>query len=84
MLTAHVVPSTYENVVIRNPVSPKVAVNAGTRQLRRLIMMMIAKLSQKARPMLGPTMPVLSVATAILALNLVILSYCSRNTVSGG
>lgn len=61
---------TYENVVIRSPVRPKDAVHAGNRQLARFTTRMMAKQSQKASPMLPPTIPVLSVATAIFALNL--------------
>lgn len=60
-----------EKVVILRPVSPKVAKKPGKRQLMRLVTTMIGRLSQKASPMLGPTMPVLSVATAMFALSLV-------------
>jgi hypothetical protein len=62
--------ATYEKVVIRSPVRPKVAVHAGIAQVNMFIAIIIAKLSQKFRPIIGPTMPVLRVATAILALNL--------------
>jgi len=61
---------TYENVVIRKPVSPNDAVQAGSRQEKAFTTRMIAKQSQKFMPMLPPTIPVDRVATAILALNL--------------
>lgn len=60
----------YENVVIRKPVNPNVAVHAGSRHVKTLIMTMIAAELRKSSPMLGPTMPVLTVATAMLALSL--------------
>ena len=55
---------------MRKPVKPNDAVHAGSMQLARFTTMMIAKQSQKASPIAPPTMPVLSVATAIFALNL--------------
>lgn len=61
---------SYEKLVMRRPVRPKDAVQAGIMQAKTLMTTMIAKLDQKSRPMLGPTMPVLTVATAIFALNL--------------
>jgi hypothetical protein len=61
---------TYEKVVIRSPVKPKDAVQAGSRQLAILTTRIMAKQSQKESPMEPPTMPVLKVATAILALSL--------------
>jgi hypothetical protein len=61
---------TYEKVVIRKPVSPKEAVQAGRRQEATFTTRIMAKQSQKDRPMLPPTMPVESVATAMFALNL--------------
>jgi hypothetical protein len=61
---------SYENVVIRSPVRPKDAVQAGNRQLAILTTKMIAKQSQKDSPIEPPTVPALRVATAILALSL--------------
>jgi hypothetical protein len=61
---------SYENVVIRKPVSPNDAVQAGRRQEAMFTTRMIAKPSQKDNPMLPPTIPVDKVATAMLALNL--------------
>lgn len=55
---------------MRRPVRPKDAVHAGIMQAKTLMTTMIAKLDQKSRPMLGPTIPVLTVATAMFALNL--------------
>jgi len=62
--------NTYENVVIRKPVSPNEAVQAGSRQERAFTTRIMAKQSQKFMPMLPPTIPVDKVATAIFALNL--------------
>jgi hypothetical protein len=62
--------ASYENVVIRKPVNPNDAVQAGKRQEAMFTTRMIAKQSQKDNPMLPPTIPVDKVATAILALNL--------------
>lgn len=63
-------PNEYlENVVIRSPVNPNVAVQAGSKQEKTLMIRMMAKLLQKSKPIEGPTIPVLSVATAKLALN---------------
>jgi len=59
----------HEKVVIRRPVRPKEAVQAGRRQEATFTTRMMAKLSQKDKPMLPPTIPVDSVATAMLALN---------------
>jgi hypothetical protein len=61
---------SYENVVMRNPVKPKEAVQAGRRQEATFTTRIITRQSQKDKPMLPPTMPVDSVATAILALSL--------------
>lgn len=61
---------TYENVVIRSPVKPKDAVQAGSRQETTFTTIMMAKQSQKDKPILPPTIPVDKVATAMLALNL--------------
>jgi hypothetical protein len=61
---------SYENVVMRSPVSPKPAVQAGMRQDTRLTMTMIAKQSQKDKPIEPPILPMFNVATAMLALNL--------------
>ena len=61
---------SYENVVIRKPVNPNDAVQAGRRQEAMSTTRMIAKQSQKDNPVLPPTIPVEKVATAILALNL--------------
>jgi hypothetical protein len=61
---------SYENVVMRNPVKPKEAVQAGRRQEATFTTRMMTKQSEKDKPTLPPTMPVDSVATAILALNL--------------
>jgi len=61
---------SYEKVVIRKPVNPNDAVQAGRRQEAMFTTGMIAKQSQKDNPMLPPTIPVDKVATAILALNL--------------
>jgi hypothetical protein len=61
---------SYEKVVIRKPVNPKDAVQAGRRQDAMFTTRMIAKQSQNASPMLPPTIPVERVAMAILALNL--------------
>jgi hypothetical protein len=55
---------------MRRPVRPNVAVHAGRRQAVRLMTTMMAKQCQNERPMAPPTMPVLSVATAMLALSL--------------
>jgi hypothetical protein len=55
---------------MRNPVKPKEAVQAGRRQEATFTTRIIANESQKDKPMLPPTMPVDSVATAILALSL--------------
>jgi hypothetical protein len=60
--------ATYEKVVIRRPVKPNVAVQAGRRQETTFTKRIIAKQSQKDKPMLPPTIPVDSVATAMLAL----------------
>ena len=62
-----------EKVVIRRPVNPNVAVQAGKRQEKMFTVVMMAKQCQKLRPMLPPTIPVFNVATAKLAL---ILSLC--------
>lgn len=62
--------TTYEKVVIRSPVSPNEEVHAGNRQLTTFTTTMMAKQSQKERPKAPPIIPVLRVATAILALNL--------------
>lgn len=62
--------STYEKVVIRKPVSPNVAVQAGKRSLARLTIRMTIKQSQNPRPREPPREPTFKVATAILALNL--------------
>lgn len=61
---------TYEKVVILSPVSPKAAVQAGSMQASKLITRITAKLDQKSRPRLGPTIPVDNVATAMFVLNL--------------
>jgi len=61
---------TYEKVVIRNPVKPKDAVQAGSKQETTLTTRNMAKQSQKLRPMLPPTIPVDNVATAMFALSL--------------
>ena len=61
---------SYEKVVILRPVRPKEAVHAGRRQLIRFITTMMAKQSQKERPIEPPTIPVDNVATAMLALSL--------------
>jgi hypothetical protein len=65
---------TYEKVVMRKPVNPKEAVQAGSRQEATFTTRMIAKQSQNDKPILPPTMPVERVATAMLALNLVSIS----------
>jgi len=65
---------TYEKVVMRKPVNPKEAVQAGSRQEATFTTRMIAKQSQNDKPILPPTMPVERVATAMLALNLVPIS----------
>ncbi|KAF7185522.1 hypothetical protein HII31_13146 [Pseudocercospora fuligena] len=65
------------NVVIRSPVRPNVAVHAGNMHASRLTTIIIAKLSQKLRPILGPTIPVDRVATAKFALNLMHVSAAS-------
>jgi hypothetical protein len=51
-------------------VSPNEAVHAGRRHEAMFTTKIIAKESQKERPILPPTIPVDNVATAILALNL--------------
>jgi hypothetical protein len=56
---------------MRSPVSPKVAVQAGSKHAMTFTTIMMAKQSQKARPISPPTMPVFKVATAILALILI-------------
>lgn len=61
---------THENVVIRRPVSPTVAVHAGSRSLARLTIRMMMKQSQNPRPREPPKDPMLRVATAMFALNL--------------
>jgi hypothetical protein len=61
---------SYENVVMRKPVKPKEAVQAGRRQEATFTTRIMATHSENDKPMLPPTMPVDSVATAILALNL--------------
>jgi hypothetical protein len=61
---------SYENVVMRKPVKPKEAVQAGRRQEATFTTRTTTKHSQNDNPMLPPTMPVDSVATAILALSL--------------
>lgn len=61
---------THEKVVILNPVRPNEAVHAGSRHDATFTTSMIAKQSQKDRPMLPPTIPVEIVATAMLALSL--------------
>jgi hypothetical protein len=60
---------------MRKPVKPKEAVQAGRRQEATFTTRMMARQSQKGRPMLPPTMPVDNVATAILALNLELISF---------
>jgi hypothetical protein len=65
---------TYEKVVMRRPVNPKEAVQAGRRQEATFTTRMTAKQSQNDKPMLPPTIPVDSVATAMLALNLGFIS----------
>jgi hypothetical protein len=60
----------YEKVVIRNPVKPNDAVQAGNRQEIRFTTKMMAKQSKNEMPMLPPSIPVDNVATAMLALNL--------------
>jgi len=66
--------ATYEKVVMRRPVKPNEAVQAGKRQEAMFTTRMIAKQSQKESPILPPTIPVDSVATAMLALNLASVS----------
>lgn len=61
---------TYENVVIRRPVKPTVAVHAGRRSLVRLTTRMTMKQSQNPRPRDPPRDPMLRVAMAMLALSL--------------
>jgi len=61
---------TYENVVMRNPESPKPAVQAGMRQAKTLTTTMMAKQDQKERPIDPPIVPTLRVATAMFALSL--------------
>lgn len=63
---------------MRKPVKPKEAVQAGKTQETTLTTRMMAKESQKERPMLPPTMPVDSVATAMFALSLRELDHSSR------
>jgi hypothetical protein len=62
--------TTYEKVVIRNPVKPNVAVQAGKRSLARLTTRMTIKQSQNPRPRTPPSEPMFKVATAMFALNL--------------
>ena len=69
---------TYENVVILRPVRPNVAVHAGSIQANTLTTTMIAKLDQKSKPRLGPTMPVDNVATAMFVLSLQVVSQGFR------
>lgn len=72
-------PNEYrENVVIRRPVKPNVAVHAGSMQEKTLTRTMMAKLSQKLRPIDGPTIPEDSVATAMLADSLAIITFSGR------
>lgn len=61
---------THEKVVMRSPVKPNAAVQAGIRSLKRFTIRITMKLSQKDRPMEPPNVPVLSVATAMFALSL--------------
>jgi len=61
---------TYEKVVIRSPVKPNAAVQAGRRSLKRFTIKITMKLSQKDKPKEPPSTPVLSVATAIFAFSL--------------
>lgn len=74
---------SHEKLVIRRPVKPKDAVQAGIIHAKTLMTTMIAKLDQKSRPMLGPTIPVLTVATAMFALSLQNISRMSRILVLG-
>lgn len=62
-------------MVMRRPVKPKDAVHAGNMQVMRFMTTIIAKLSQKDRPIDPPTMPVDRVATAMLALSLRLVSH---------
>lgn len=62
--------ASHEKVVIRKPVSPNDAVHAGKRHEAMFTTRIMAKQSQKDRPIDPPTIPVDNVATAILALNL--------------
>jgi hypothetical protein len=64
-----------EKLVILSPVRPKVAVHAGKRQLARFTTTMIAKQSQNERPILPPIVPTLRVATAMFALNLLLVKF---------
>src|ERR1700712_4289492 len=78
---------SYENVVILRPDSPNPAVHAGMRQASKFTTTIIAKQSQKDKPIAPPIVPTLSVATAMLALNL--FGYCQiwvvlPNSIEGG
>jgi len=69
---------TYENVVMRSPVSPKTAVHAERTLLVRLTINMMMKQSQNESPREPPREPMFRVATAMLALNLSVDIYVSR------
>ena len=59
----------YEKEVMRNPVKPKPAVQAGMNVLKKFTTRIIAKEPQKERLITLPRVPTLSVATGMLALN---------------
>lgn len=73
----------YEKVVMRSPVSPKAAVHAGRRSLTKLTTRMTMKLSQNLRPIAPPRAPVVSVATAMFALNLTLLVMFANHSLRG-
>ena len=68
---------SYEKDVILSPVKPKPAVHAGIMQLTTLTTTIIAKQSQNDKPIAPPIDPTFSVATAMFALNLIVLVFPS-------
>jgi hypothetical protein len=62
-------------VVMRSPERPNPDVHAGKRQLSKLVIRMIRKECTKFSPMTPPNVPTFRVATAILALSLILVRH---------